>query len=91
MLMAMKTSGVRMVGVAYKDEPGRTSVFLEQHGDPFATVLVDRDGAAGLDLGVSGVPETYVVSPQGRVLAKHSGPLSEADAQSLMQTARRSE
>ena len=91
MLMAMKTSGVRMVGVAYKDEPGRTSVFLEQHGDPFATVLVDRDGAAGLDLGVSGVPETYVVSPQGRVLAKHSGPLSEADAQSLMQTAKRSE
>ncbi len=91
MLMAMKASGARMIGVAYKDEPGRTSAFLERNGNPFVTVLVDRDGAAGLDLGVTGVPETYVVSPQGQVLAKHSGPLERADVESLLKTAKRSE
>lgn len=86
-LMAMKASGVRLVGVAYKDDPGRTAAFLEKNGDPFVTVLVDRDGAAGLDLGVSGVPETYAVSANGRIVAKHSGPFSPADMDGLIRAA----
>lgn len=86
-LMAMKAEGARMVGVAYKDDPAKTEAFLGRYGDPFTTVLVDRDGSVGIDLGVSGVPETYVVAPDGRVLAKHSGPLEPADVDSLLRTA----
>lgn len=86
-LMALKAEGVRVVGVAYKDEPGRTQGFLDAHGDPFALVLTDRDGAAGLDLGVSGVPETFMVSADGRVVAKHSGALGPADADALLRAA----
>lgn len=86
-LMAMKAEGVRLVGVAYKDDPNASRGFLDAHGDPFTTVLVDRDGRTGVDFGVSGVPETYVVSAEGKVLAKRSGPLTPADAQALTELA----
>jgi cytochrome c biogenesis protein CcmG/thiol:disulfide interchange protein DsbE len=45
--------------------------------------VVDRDGRAGIEFGVTGVPETYLVGRDGLVLAKHTGPLSEADARVL--------
>ncbi len=83
-LMAMKAEGVRLVGVAYKDDPNASRGFLAAHGDPFAAVLVDRDGRTGVDFGVSGVPETFVIAADGKVLAKRSGPLSPADADALM-------
>ena len=83
MLTAMKARGVRMVGVAYKDAPDKTKAFLGRLGDPFAESLVDRDGRAGIELGVTGVPETYLVDGQGVIRAKHTGPLTEADARDL--------
>ncbi len=74
-LMALKARGVAVVGVAYKDEPVATRAFLDEMGDPYSMVLVDREGRAGLDLGVSGVPETFAVDALGRITAKGSGPL----------------
>ncbi|HTI68127.1 MAG TPA: DsbE family thiol:disulfide interchange protein [Caulobacteraceae bacterium] len=86
-LAAMKDQGARIVGVAYKDEPAASNAFLRRYGDPFATVLVDRDGRAGIELGVSGVPETFLVGADGVILAKHSGPLLPADAEALLEKA----
>jgi len=51
--------------VAYKDAPANTQAFLARVGDPYAHRLVDRDGRAGVGLGVTGVPETYLVDGQG--------------------------
>ena len=76
-LMAMKADGVAVVGIAYKDEPEATRAFLDELGDPFSMVLVDREGRAGLDLGISGVPESFAIDAMGKVVAKHSGPLLE--------------
>ncbi|HEX3700075.1 MAG TPA: DsbE family thiol:disulfide interchange protein [Phenylobacterium sp.] len=87
-LMKMKANGVRIVGVAYEDAPPKgshadTEAFLNRLGDPFALRLADDDGRAGIEFGVTGVPETYLVSPSGMVLAKHTGPLEDTDAQAL--------
>jgi len=82
-LMQLKAQHVRMVGVAYKDAPPKTQGFLSRLGDPFAQRLVDRDGRAGIEFGVTGVPETYLIGQDGKVLAKHTGPLSPADARTL--------
>lgn len=82
-LMALKAQGVTVVGVAYKDDPARTRAFLAELGDPFAARLVDRNGRAGIEFGVTGVPETFVVGADGTILAKHSGPLTDADAAEL--------
>lgn len=84
-LMALKARGVAVVGVAYKDEPEATAAFLDELGDPYSMVLVDHEGRAGLDLGVSGVPETFAVDALGRVVAKQSGPLlDDADIDRLV-------
>lgn len=88
MLLELHRRGVRIIGVAYKDEPAKTRAFLDKYGDPFALILTDREGRAGIELGVSGVPETFMVGAGGKVLAKHSGPLSPADAEALLAAAR---
>jgi cytochrome c biogenesis protein CcmG/thiol:disulfide interchange protein DsbE len=86
-LAALKAEGVRIVGVAYKDDPARTRGFLAAYGNPYQTVFVDRDGRAGIDFGVTGVPETYLVSADGRILDKQAQPLSPADAEALLSRA----
>lgn len=67
--------GVSLYGVAYKDEPADTQRFLDELGDPFARIGVDRDGRAGIEFGVSGVPETIFIGPDGVVRYKHVGPI----------------
>lgn len=86
-LLALKAQGVRIVGVAYKEDPGRTASYLDRLGDPFTAVLVDRDGRAAIDLGVSGAPETFAVTATGQIVAKHSGVLTPADAERLLRAA----
>ena len=74
-LMALKERGVAVVGVAWKDDPADTRAFLDELGDPYSMVLVDREGRAGLDLGITGAPETFAVDAMGKVVAKASAPL----------------
>ena len=87
-LMALNAQGVKVIGIAYKDAPSNTQAFLTRLGDPFAARLVDRDGAAGLEFGVTGVPETYLVGSDGMILAKHTGPLTPDAAEDLLAKAR---
>jgi cytochrome c biogenesis protein CcmG/thiol:disulfide interchange protein DsbE len=82
MLLRLQAQGVRIVGVAYKDAPADSRAFLDRLGDPFIERLADRDGRAGIDFGVSGVPETYLVGRDGRVAAKYVN-LDAANAQAL--------
>jgi cytochrome c biogenesis protein CcmG, thiol:disulfide interchange protein DsbE len=82
-LMTLKAEKVRVVGVAYKDKLPQTQAFLTRLGDPFAEILVDQDGRAGIEFGLTGVPETYLVSREGVIVAKHVGPLNEREAKAL--------
>jgi cytochrome c biogenesis protein CcmG/thiol:disulfide interchange protein DsbE len=68
---------VRLVGIAYKDEPKNTLGFLNELGNPFAAVGMDGSGRAAIDWGVYGVPETFVIGKDGRVAYKHIGPMTE--------------
>lgn len=88
-LVDLKANGAQIVGVAYKDAPDNTKAFLARLGDPFAERLVDRDGRAGIELGVTGVPETYLVGADGVIIAKHTGPLTPDAARDLMAKAAR--
>lgn len=75
-LLAMRTAGIHVVGIAYKDAPEDTARFLQELGDPYVAVGLDREGRFGLDMGATGVPETYVIGADGRVRAVHRGPLT---------------
>jgi len=74
-LMALKVQGVRIVGVAWKDPPDKTKGFLDRYGDPFRSVFSDVNGRAGIEYGITGVPETFAVAADGKILAKHVGAL----------------
>lgn len=76
-LTALSRSGVVIVGVAYKDNPASTQRFLTELGDPFSAVALDPEGRFGLELGMAGVPETFVIGADGRIRAIHRGPLTE--------------
>ncbi len=68
--------GVTILGINYKDKPEDALAWLERNGDPFAAIGADRDGRVGIDLGVYGVPETFVIDGQGRVRFRYPGPLT---------------
>jgi len=87
-LMGLKARQARIVGVAYKDAPQNARAFLDRLGDPFTARLVDRDGRAGVEFGVTGVPETYLVGSDGVILAKHAGPLTPGEAEALLARSR---
>ncbi|EGF92148.1 thiol:disulfide interchange protein dsbE [Asticcacaulis biprosthecium C19] len=69
-LIALKQKGVVIIGVAWKDEPQNTLKFLAEHDNPYVRTLSDPDGRLAMELGVSGVPETYVVQPDGKITFK---------------------
>ena len=82
-LLALKARGVRIVGIDYEDAPPRGSAeaartFLARTGDPFVQRLADPDGRAGIEFGLTGVPESYLIAQDGRILAKYTN-LSEGD------------
>jgi cytochrome c biogenesis protein CcmG, thiol:disulfide interchange protein DsbE len=65
-----------LYGIAYKDKPDDSSHLLATFGDPYRQVGVDRDGRVGLDFGVYGVPETYVIDSTGTIRRRFVGPLT---------------
>jgi cytochrome c biogenesis protein CcmG/thiol:disulfide interchange protein DsbE len=87
-LVGLAGQPVRLIGIAYKDAPQNSQAFLNRLGDPFVQRLVDRDGRAGVEFGVTGVPETYLVGRDGVIIAKHTGPLTPPEAQALIAQAR---
>jgi len=74
-LMALKARGVPIIGIAWKDAPQNTLNFLAQHDDPYVKTLSDPDGRMALALGISGVPETYIVTSGGVIADKITGPI----------------
>lgn len=68
--------GVTLYGINYKDDPDAATRFLRELGNPFARIGADRSGRTGLDWGVYGVPETYIVDAAGQIAYKHVGPLT---------------
>ncbi|TNC13766.1 DsbE family thiol:disulfide interchange protein [Methylobacterium terricola] len=76
MLVRLSRDGVNLVGIDYKDQPENGRRFLGRHGNPFKAVGADEDGRVGIDLGVYGVPETFVIGPDGRIREKLVGILT---------------
>jgi cytochrome c biogenesis protein CcmG/thiol:disulfide interchange protein DsbE len=71
-------TGVPVYGLNYKDQRAAATQWLQQLGNPYVATLVDADGKAGIDWGVYGVPETFVIDKNGVIRLKHIGPLNDA-------------
>ncbi|MBB3176870.1 DsbE family thiol:disulfide interchange protein [Variovorax sp. Sphag1AA] len=67
---------VPVVGLNYKDQPAAARAWLQRLGNPYAATMTDLDGRTGIDFGVYGVPETFVIDRSGRVRFRHAGPMT---------------
>ncbi len=72
-----KMKVARVYGLNYKDSPKKALKWLRELGDPYFAIGADRDGRVGIDWGVYGVPETFIVDNDGRIRYKHVGPLNQ--------------
>ncbi|MBD0413977.1 DsbE family thiol:disulfide interchange protein [Oryzicola mucosus] len=74
-----------IAGLNYKDKPENARRFLGDLGNPFSAIGVDQNGRTAIDWGVYGVPETFLIGKDGKILFKHVGPLSpQAAATTIM-------
>lgn len=79
LLMALARNGpVPIHGLNYKDAPKDAAAWLDALGDPYSRTGADLDGRVGIDWGVYGVPETFVIDTQGRIAFKQIGPITSA-------------
>ena len=84
-LMALKRAGVEIVAVAVRDTPEAMRGFLARNGDPYARIGDDRQSAAQLALGSSGVPETFVIDANGTIVEQHIGDIRKEDVSKLLE------
>ena len=78
-----KQYAVVIIGLNYKDEPEDAKTWLKTLGNPYNVSIMDQDGRIGIDYGVYGVPETFVIDKKGLIRYKHTGPVSVADVQNI--------
>lgn len=76
-LRQLAEAGVNIVGVNYKDDPQAARRWLEDLGDPYSVTIVDGEGELGLNLGVYGAPETYLVDAEGVIRYRHVGVINQ--------------
>ena len=76
LLQLAKSGMVPVYGLDYKDKPADALAWLGQHGDPYTASIVDADGRVGIDYGVYGVPETFLIDKTGTIRYKQIGPLT---------------
>jgi cytochrome c biogenesis protein CcmG, thiol:disulfide interchange protein DsbE len=76
-LLALKARGVPVHGVLYRDKADAATAYLAEMGDPFLMLGDDPKGLTGIEFGITGVPETFVVDGQGIIVLRIQGPLDE--------------
>ena len=70
---------IMMIGINYKDKKKNALNFLKLYGDPFEQIFVDKQGTLSINFGAYGVPETFLINDDYKVLKKYIGPLNDED------------
>lgn len=76
-LEVLAQQGVAIYGVNYRDDSAKALAFLNELGDPYRAVGADPNARTGLDWGLFGVPETFLIAGDGTVLLRHAGPVTQ--------------
>lgn len=70
-----QVKGIALYGMVYEDHAAAAREFLKESGNPFSRIDLDRDGRAGIEWGIYGVPETFVIDAKGIVRLRYAGPI----------------
>ena len=82
----VERDGIRLFGINYKDKPEDARAWLAKLGNPYERTGSDLNGRAGIEWGISGVPETFIVAGNGTVLYRYVGPIVGAEAEEKFAT-----
>ena len=86
-LQALSDEGIPVFGISYKDKLDKAEAFLTELGDPYTGIGRDEQGRMGLDWGVYGVPETYVIDGEGTIILRFAGPITQRVIESTIRPA----
>ena len=79
LLELKKNTPVMMIGINYKDNKKNALNFLKLYGNPFDRIFIDKQGTISINFGAYGVPETFLINEENKVLKKYIGPLNDED------------
>ena len=77
LMLLSRLEGVEIYGLNYKDSRSEALIWLKDLGNPYIESAYDKDGVVGIDYGVYGVPETFIIDKQGIIRYKHIGPINK--------------
>ena len=77
LMQLSKNSSVKLIGLNYKDNPKNAKKFIDILGNPYSMIIIDKNGTISIELGAYGVPETYIINKDKKIIKKFIGPLSE--------------
>ena len=86
-LELLASEGIPIYGINYKDDPSKALAFLEELGNPYRAMGADKNGRVALDWGLYGVPETYVIDGEGKIVLRFAGPITERSLESQIRPA----
>ena len=79
---------IKMIGINYKDKKKNALNFLKLYGDPFDQIFIDKQGTIAINFGAYGVPETFLINEDKKVLKKYIGPLDDKDVYEIKKIAK---
>ena len=77
LMQLSKNSSVKLIGLNYKDNPKNAKKFIDILGNPYSMIIIDENGTISIELGAYGVPETYIINKDKKIIKKFIGPLSD--------------
>ena len=72
-----KNKSLKLLGLNYKDNFNKAKNFINKFGNPYSQIFIDNDGTLSIEFGAYGVPETYVIDKNKRIIKKFIGPINE--------------
>ncbi|WP_415303911.1 DsbE family thiol:disulfide interchange protein [Candidatus Pelagibacter sp. Uisw_090] len=72
-----KNKSVKLIGVNYRDNLGNAKKFINEFGNPYSRIIIDNDGTLSVEFGAYGVPETFIIDKNKRIIKKFIGPINK--------------
>tara|TARA_B110000003_G_C16627666_1_gene525443 strand:- start:852 stop:1373 length:522 start_codon:yes stop_codon:yes gene_type:complete len=72
-----KNKSIKLIGLNYKDKFNNAESFIDEFGNPYSQIIIDKDGSLSVEFGAYGVPETFIIDKNKKIIKKFIGPINE--------------
>ena len=72
-----KDQSIKLIGLNYRDNFNNAKKFIDDFGNPYSRILIDKDGTLGVEFGAYGVPETFLIDKNKKMIKKFVGPINQ--------------